>query len=114
MKRRGTATAFAAGMLISFSACAVQNYVAVPLGTLGGTQSLATGINANGAVTGVALLPGDTVSHAFLYSNGSMRDLGALSATASNGTAVNGSGQVVGTLDFGGGAVRHALIYSNG
>src|ERR1039458_9086707 len=64
------------------------------LGTLGGTQSWASGINASGQVVGSAQIAGDATWHAFLYSGGIMTDLGTLGGyTAAIG--INASGQVV-------------------
>jgi len=48
------------------------------LGTLGGTFSLAGGINNRGEVEGFSTLPGDTARHAFLWRRGRMIDLGTL------------------------------------
>jgi probable HAF family extracellular repeat protein len=69
-----------------------QNGGMIPLGTLGGTFSIANAINDAGQVTGEASLNGDTVTHAFLWQNNVMTDLGPLS----NGQAINGGGQVAG------------------
>lgn len=72
------------------------------------------GINASGQVTGYAFLSGNTVSHAFVYSNGSMHDLGTLSGGySSQGLAINDSGEVTGYTFFTSGASR-AFVYSNG
>jgi probable HAF family extracellular repeat protein len=83
------------------------------LGTLGGTSSFATAINASGQVVGQSLISGNATSHAFLYSNGNMTDLGALGGDSSIAYGVNDSGQVVGdyTLDDG---ASSAFIYANG
>jgi probable HAF family extracellular repeat protein len=48
------------------------------LGTLGGTAAEPGGISNTGYVEGVSTLPGDEVSHVFLWHNGVMRDLGTL------------------------------------
>jgi len=53
-------------------------YTVTDLGTLGGTFSLAGGINNSGAVEGYSTLPGDTATHGFLWRNGVMTDLGTL------------------------------------
>jgi probable HAF family extracellular repeat protein len=54
------------------------NGTASDLGTLGGTNSWASGINDRGAVVGGAHLAGDATSHAFLWNRGTMTDLGTL------------------------------------
>ena len=86
--------------------------MATDLGTLGGSQSSAYGINDNGQVVGYA----DTSSgnaHAFLYSNGTMTDLGTLSSyTESAAYAINVGGQVVGESSAS--TAEHAFLYSNG
>jgi probable HAF family extracellular repeat protein len=48
------------------------------LGTLGGTNSWASGINDRGAVVGGAQVAGDATWHAFLWNRGTMTDLGTL------------------------------------
>jgi len=69
-----------------------QRYTVTDLGTLGGTQAIASGINEAGDVTGSAYLSCQgCYSHAFLYKNGKMHDLGALSdETRSDGRGISG------------------------
>lgn len=62
-------------------------------------SSLAYGINDAGAVTGVYLSLTDSNAHAFVYRNGSLRDLGAGTA----GFGINASGDVVGVAQAAGG-----------
>ena len=66
-----------------------------------GSLGRATGINNSGVVTGFAFLPGNSNTHAFLYTGGVITDLGTLpggaSAPFSQGNAINDSGTVVGT-----------------
>jgi len=61
------------------------SYTVVNLGTLGGTQSAAWGINNRGWVAGSANLAGDQTEHPFLWREGVMTDLGTLGGP--NGTA---------------------------
>ena len=51
-------------------------YTITDLGTLGGTFSDVGGVNNQGAISGFSTLPGDTVTHAFLWQRGQMTDLG--------------------------------------
>jgi len=54
------------------------HYAVTDLGTLGGTISVAGGINNRGDIEGFSTLPGDTAVHAFLWQKGLMADLGTL------------------------------------
>jgi probable HAF family extracellular repeat protein len=66
------------------------------LGTLGGTQSEAFGVNNLAQVVGGALILSG-VEHAFLWTKaGGMRDLGTLGGSSSRASAINDNGQVVG------------------
>jgi probable HAF family extracellular repeat protein len=66
------------------------------LGTLGGTDSTANGINDRGAVVGFSETANDVATHAFLYSHGTMTDLGTLGGQDSVAAAINDTGAVVG------------------
>lgn len=77
----------------------------VTLGTLGGRVSAAHGINDLGHVAGASHTGGGPTSHethAFLYSEGTMRDLGTLGGEHSYAFGLNNVGQVVGRseMDF--------------
>ncbi len=98
---------FAAG-----SAFGAVQYAITDLGTLGGTYSLANGINNSGQVVGEAATS-DGNAHAFLYSDsGSMQDLGTLGGTSSRAYGINDSGQVVGSSYLSGDGRNHAFLYS--
>jgi probable HAF family extracellular repeat protein len=73
---------------------AAETYTIIDLGTLGGAQSQAMGINAAGQVVGKADLVG--ARDAFLYDGAHMRDLGSLGYGLSTARGVNDLGQVVG------------------
>ncbi|HEY2838871.1 MAG TPA: DUF3466 family protein [Pirellulales bacterium] len=81
------------------------------LGTLGGNESRAYGINDNDEVVGWSDLTGTypDSDHAFLYSQGVMTDIGTLGSDQSLAWGINNSGQVVGSA-----AWHIAFSYSNG
>ena len=83
------------------------------LGTFGGSESKAYGINDNGQVVGYAYNT-NALWHAFLYSGGNMTDLGTLpGGWVSKAHHINNNGQVVGfadTPDYS----NHAFRYSGG
>jgi probable HAF family extracellular repeat protein len=82
------------------------------LGTLGGYQSFANGINDAGQVVGESAIGPTT--HAFLFTGGAMQDLGALSGGWSDALAVNDAGQIVGYSLVNPSGLMHAFLYSNG
>jgi probable HAF family extracellular repeat protein len=85
------------------------------LGTLGGTYSIAHGINASGQVVGESTFAPDNIGvRAFLYSGGSMHDLGTLGGFESWGYGINASGQVTGAAFRSGEALFRAYVYSSG
>lgn len=53
-------------------------YAVIDLGTLGGTFSIAYGINDRGQIDGFSTIPGDMATHAFVLNSGVMTDLGTL------------------------------------
>lgn len=83
------------------------------LGTLGGTESVATDINNNGQITGYASTYGGE-THAFFYENGKMIDLGTLGGTESRANSINERGQIVGSADITGSNKPHAFLYMDG
>ncbi len=101
--------------LLSFAsgwASGQGTYRLTDLGTLGGTFSSPTAINASGQVTGTSNMTGDTVQHAFLWNGTSMQDLGTLGGTNSFGSGINASGQVTGNSDMTGDSVQHAFLWN--
>ena len=88
------------------------------LGTLGGTQSVARGINDLGAVVGASSIAGDITGHAFLWSNGTMTDLNNLIPAGSGITLVqasgiNDNGQIAAYGDIAG-REEHAFLLTPG
>lgn len=84
------------------------------VGSLGGANSTATGINGNGQVSGTSYLADNSTQHAFRYSGGVMQDLGTLGGVASQANAINSRGEVVGQADVAGSASHHAFLHSGG
>ena len=75
------------------------NYIVTDLGTLGGTFGQANALNNSGSVVGFATLPGDTESHAFLWSKGTTSDLGTFGGPNSSAAFINERGEVVGSAE---------------
>jgi probable HAF family extracellular repeat protein len=86
------------------------------LGTLGGTNSVAYGINNAGQVVGGADTAGDATEDAFLYSGGKMIDLGNLGGGTSFANSINSAGMIVGFsyVPAGSPVGIHAFLYCNG
>ena len=94
------------------SAVLWTNGAPLDLGTLGGTTSVATGINASGEVTGSSAIPSSTAAEAFLWTKATgMQGLGFLPGDDfSAASAINRFGQVVGTSAGANGS--YAFIWS--
>ena len=84
------------------------SYTVTDLGTLGGAQSKAFGIDNCGRVVGDSWPAGSTSNHPFFW-NGQFKDIEPLGGTAS---ALNGSGLVVGNNSTAAGDV-HAFLWSS-
>jgi probable HAF family extracellular repeat protein len=82
--------------------------VPVDLGTLGGPNSQAFGVNNRGQVVGVAETP--TSSQAFLWQHGTMTSLPSLAGGSSGATDINNRGQVVGNSTSADG-FPHAVLW---
>ena len=83
------------------------------LGTLGGEESGAYGINDSRQIVGSATTALG-FSHAFLLSGAHMIDLGTLGGTTSTATAINPNGLIVGVSTTAGELQSNAFLYSNG
>lgn len=76
---------------------------------------LPTSINDQGQITGSISSDGSNVSHAFLYSNGTLTDLGSkIGGFSSYGNAINNKGDIVGVFNALNGNFAHAFLYSGG
>jgi probable HAF family extracellular repeat protein len=85
---------------VQANAPAPAHYTITDLGTLGGSFSLAYGINDNGQIDGFSTLPGDAVQHSFLIEKGTMIDLGTLGGPNSESFAnLNNAIQVAGSAE---------------
>ncbi|CDH45737.1 exported hypothetical protein [Candidatus Contendobacter odensis Run_B_J11] len=91
-----------------------SSYAITDLGTLGGTKSVAAGINQHGQVIGFSTTAGESATHAFLYSGGRMTDLGSLGGTKIYANGINASGQIVGSSTTAGERATRAFWYANG
>jgi probable HAF family extracellular repeat protein len=93
--------------------CSVPSIAAsiIDLGTLGGNESWASGINNAGQVVGNASAYGHV--HPFLYSGGQMTDLDPLNPYDGSAFAINNAGQIVGSQENSTG-VDHAVFYTAG
>ncbi len=102
--------------LLGKTSAQIPEYILVDLGTLGGNDSTAYGINNIGQVVGMASTENGQ-GHAFLYSNGFMQDLGTLGGDNSIAYGINNIGQVVGSSTINNKNLYppfHAFLYSNG
>lgn len=82
---------------------------AAPIGTLGGRQSSIVALNDAGQAAGVSDTR-DGKRHAFVFSNGKLRDLGTFGGASSYAAAINDAGRVAGYADTPAGE-RHAFVH---
>lgn len=113
IKATDSVSGLSASTPVTITGVFTRHYSAMPLGTLGGTLTTATGINDAGQVIGSSSLPGTPVtSHAFRSAGTSLTDLTPSQAqTVSQAFGENASGQVAGEFQMGQGTT-HAFLYS--
>jgi probable HAF family extracellular repeat protein len=97
------------GFVLAQPTSAKALYSITEISVPGATITGANDINNKGEVLGYAIAQGDTVSHAILYSNGTIKDLAPLSVHW-----LNDSAQMVGESDNSQGKFEHAILYNNG
>ncbi|NBV22104.1 MAG: DUF3466 family protein [Proteobacteria bacterium] len=101
-----------AGGLLAERAVLWQRGRQLDLGTLGGTNSRAFGINERVDITGTAQTK-DGAFHAFLFRQGKMTDIGTLGGRNSYGHAINSAFDIAGVSETAQ-QVRHAFLYTGG
>jgi probable HAF family extracellular repeat protein len=106
----GTADVFDGSDLVS-RAFVVQGGAASWLGTLGGQDAAATGVNRFGQSSGTVYTDGDANYHAVRFDGATARDLGTLGGDNSAATAVNATGWAVGYSQVAGSPVFHAFLH---
>jgi probable HAF family extracellular repeat protein len=90
------------------------------LGNFGGTNPFGlfsgntAGLNDRGEVAGTLTLPGDQISHAFLWDGEKLTDLGTLGGNYAIAYGINELGEVVGFSTTPGDNVFHAFLYQKG
>jgi probable HAF family extracellular repeat protein len=101
------------------NAAGAASYTITDLGTLGGTESFGSGLNAGGQVAGASYTTGGAAYHSFLWkpatpngASGTKTDLGTLGGTNSYGYGLNATGQVTGAADTTGDSATHAFLWN--
>jgi probable HAF family extracellular repeat protein len=90
----------------------VWNNEVKQLGSLGGS-SFASGINNIGEVVGSSYLSDNFTSHAFLWSNNTVKDLGTLGGDFSRATDINDNSEIVGSAYLKGNKTSHAALWKD-
>ena len=105
----GLAWLAAAPMAQAQTARATSHWTVIDLGS--GTGNA---INNAGQATGLTYPSSGGGNHAFLYSNGALRDLGTLGGSSSVGNGINSAGQITGFSYTSGDVATGAFLYSDG
>ena len=106
-------------LVLPIGAVGQARYSITDLGTLGGDNSVPMWITNRGDVIGYSETGkfdgfGNSIHHAFLWSERKMQDLGTLGGNNSFGLGANDEGQIVGYADVPGGATSHAALWYKG
>lgn len=96
-----------------------QNGVLKDLGTLGGSDSIASNLNEQGQIAGISYTdsnaspncPWALTTHPFFWENGKMTDVGSLGGTCGAVNWMNNLGQVVGFSNVTGDQSNHAFLW---
>ncbi|HTK82989.1 MAG TPA: DUF3466 family protein, partial [Bacteroidota bacterium] len=100
---------------IPWVSLAQVRYSVTEIPTLGGSESVASGINSSTQIVGNATITGDTARHAILWDNGTLTDLGTLGGNFSTANGINSIAQVVGFSRYSTGSDNgHAFLWQNG
>jgi len=91
-----------------------QNGVMQDLGTLGGDDGLAFGINERGQTFGFSYTNSDATLNPFFWQNGTMTDIGSFGGTFGIPNWLNSRGQVVGYSNLAGDATHHGFLWDRG
>jgi probable HAF family extracellular repeat protein len=92
-----------------------DNGTMTDLGNLGGTFNVAQCTNNRGQVIGGSMLPGDLITHAFLWQKrAGMQDLGTLGGPLSEAWWINDSGDIAGSADLPAPGLHDAVIWKHG
>jgi probable HAF family extracellular repeat protein len=86
------------GSLLNSRAFLYSGGITTDLGTLGGTASVARGINNEHVMVGDSYIAGNTLRHAFVYKNGQMQDMTPSLNRESFAYGINDAGDIVGTV----------------
>jgi probable HAF family extracellular repeat protein len=108
---RGWHRLSAAAFVAASCGLQAQHYAVTDLGTLGGTNCLAYGIDNREQIVGAAQTRTGSY-HAFLFQGGRMMDLGTMGGSNSWAFGINGHGWIVGTSELWN-SNRHAFLCTN-